>query len=167
MLSFKNYISNKDRGLTIICHRSLWGKYPENSIAGIKNAIDSKFPVVEIDVRKNKDGDFFLMHDEDLKRTTNILGKISNTPSNIIENAFLKNGNGENNLITEEKIPSLIEVLDLFKGNILFDIDVKNQSDRKSLLSFIHDNNFYDYVDVKKPLETIFEAEKYIKEEHE
>ena len=116
MLNFKKYISKEDRGLSIVCHRTLWGKYPENSIAGIKNAIDSNFSIVEIDIRKNIDGDFFLMHDEDLKRTTNILGKISDTPTNIIKNAFLKNGNGDNGLITDESIPSLIDVLNIFKG---------------------------------------------------
>ena len=119
MLNFKKYISKEDRGLSIVCHRTLWGKYPENSIAGIKNAIDPNFSIVEIDIRKNIDGDFFLMHDEDLKRTTNILGKISDTPTNIIKNAFLKNGNGDNGLITDESIPSLIDVLNIFKGKVL------------------------------------------------
>jgi len=164
MLNFKKYISKEDRGLSIVCHRTLWGKYPENSIAGIKNAIDSNFSIVEIDIRKNIDGDFFLMHDEDLKRTTNILGKISDTPTNIIKNAFLKNGNGDNGLITDESIPSLIDVLNIFKGKVLFDIDVKNQADRKSLLTFIHDNNFQEFVDVKKPLESLNEAKEYKKE---
>ena len=166
MLNYKNYIIDKNRGLSIVCHRSLWGKHPENSFAGIKNAIDSNFSIVEIDVRKSIDGIFFLMHDEDLKRTTNITGKISNTPSDILQKAFLKSGNGESNLLTNEKIPTLIEVLNTFKGNVFFDIDVKNQIDRKSLISLIHDNNFYEFVDVKKPIENILDTEKYIKEEH-
>ncbi len=166
MLNYKNYIIDKNRGLSIVCHRSLWGKHPENSFAGIKNAIDSNFSIVEIDVRKSMDGIFYLMHDEDLKRTTNITGKISNTPSDILQKAFLKSGNGESNLLTNEKIPTLIEVLNTFKGNIFFDIDVKNQIDRKSLISLIHDNNFYEFVDVKKPIENILDTEKYIKEEH-
>ena len=166
MLNYKNYIIDKNRGLSIVCHRSLWGKHPENSFAGIKNAIDSNFSIVEIDVRKSMDGIFYLMHDEDLKRTTNITGKISNTPSDILQKAFLKSGNGESNLLTNEKIPTLIEVLNTFKGNIFFDIDVKNQIDRKSLISLIHDNNFYEFVDVKKPIENMLDTEKYIKEEH-
>ena len=167
MLNYKNYIIDKNRGLSIVCHRSLWGKLPENSFAGIKNAIESNFSIVEIDVRKSIDGIFFLMHDEDLKRTTNITGKISNTPSDVLQKAFLKSGNGESNLLTNEKIPTLIEVLNTFKGNIFFDIDVKNQIDRKSLISFIHDNNFYEFVDVKKPIENILDTEKYIKEEND
>ena len=166
MLNYKNYIIDKNRGLSIVCHRSLWGKHPENSFAGIKNAIDSNFSIVEIDVRKSMDGIFYLMHDEDLKRTTNITGKISNTPSDILQKAFLKSGNGESNLLTNEKIPTLIEVLNAFKGTVFFDIDVKNQIDRKSLISLIHDNNFYEFVDVKKPIENILDTEKYIKEEH-
>jgi len=167
MLNYKDYISDKDRDLSIVCHRTLWGKYPENSISGIKNAIDKNFSIVEIDVRRNIDGDFFVIHDEDLERTTNLSGRISCTSSNIIKNAFLKKSNGNNNRITDEKIPSLLEVLNLFKGNVLFDIDVKNPSDRKALLSFIHDNDFHNYVDVKKPLKTASEAKKYIKERHE
>ena len=165
MLNFKNYISNKERGLSIVCHRALWGKYPENSISAIQNAINSNFSIVEIDVRKSIDGDFYLMHDEDLQRTTNISGKISDTPSSIINGANLKKGNGIENIISNENIPSLKSVLEKFKENILFDIDVKNQLDRQSLISFINENKFQGFVDVKKPLENIYEAEEHIKNE--
>jgi glycerophosphoryl diester phosphodiesterase len=92
MTNFKKYIYHKRKELSIICHRGLWvkEKYPENSISAIQNAVDSNFPIVEIDVRKNMTNDFFLMHDEDLIRTTNISGKISSISSNEIKNAFFK-----------------------------------------------------------------------------
>ena len=129
MTNFKKYIYHKQKELSIICHRGLWvkEKYPENSISAIRNAVDSNFPIVEIDVRKNMNNDFFLMHDEDLIRTTNISGKISSISSNEIKNAFLKKGNGEKNILSNEKIPSLEEVLNTFRKDILFDIDVKNE----------------------------------------
>ena len=167
MTNFKKYIYHKRKELSIICHRGLWvkEKYPENSISAIQNAVDSNFPIVEIDVRKNMNNDFFLMHDEDLIRTTNISGKISSISSNEIKNAFLKKGNGEKNILSNEKIPSLEEVLNTFRKDILFDIDVKNESDRESLISFIHKNNYQDFVDVKKPLKNISEAKEYMDKE--
>ena len=164
MVNFREYIYRKRNKLSIVCHRGLWAKdkYPENSISSIQNAIDSNFTIVEIDVRKNMNNDFFLMHDEDLIRTTDTAGKVSNMPSNKIMSAFLKKGNGEENTVSNEKVPSLKQVLNKFRGDILFDIDVKNESDRQSLISFIHENNFQDFVDVKKPLENISEAKAYI-----
>ncbi len=61
LINFESYIFNIERRLSIICHRGLWTKekYPENSISAIQNAVDSNFSIVEIDVRKNIDNDFF------------------------------------------------------------------------------------------------------------
>ena len=78
----------------------------------------------------------------------------------------MKHGNGGDNLLSNENIPTLIEVLDKFQGSVLFDIDVKNKLDRKFLLSLIHEHDFHHYVDIKKPLETLGDAKKYIKEEN-
>jgi len=57
-----------------------WHFHPENSLAGVQGAIDD-IDVIEIDVRKSKDGEFFLMHDSTLDRTTNGAGTATNYKS--------------------------------------------------------------------------------------
>ena len=44
---------------------------PENSIQAIQNCIDMGVDMVEIDIRKTKDGHLVLMHDRTIDRTTN------------------------------------------------------------------------------------------------
>ena len=167
MYEFKKYISDKNRKLSIICHRGLWGPEPENSISSIQSAIENKFQIVEIDVRKNIDGDFFLMHDENFQRTTNIDGRITEVSSLNIEKAYLKRSNGGENKLSEERVPLLKDVLNKFKGKILFDLDVKNSLDRASLVSFINSNNFHEFVDVKKPILSIDEAKNFVDAERD
>ena len=80
MQNYKNFISSLNQ-LAIVCHRGLWGTLPENSISSIQKAIDQNLPIVEIDVRQNLNGEFYLIHDETLNRTTNLLGNIRNVSS--------------------------------------------------------------------------------------
>ena len=167
MKEFKKYISDKNRKLSIICHRGLWGPEPENSISSIKSAIENKFHIVEVDVRRNIDGDFFLMHDENFQRTTNIHGKITEISSSNIKEAYLKMSNGGDNKLSEERIPLLKDVLRKFKGKVLFDLDVKNSSDRASLISFINNNDFHEFVDVKIPILSIDEAKNFVDAERD
>lgn len=54
--------------LNIAGHRGLPVRYPENSLIGIEAALAAGVKGVEIDIQFSKDGEPFLMHDEDLKR---------------------------------------------------------------------------------------------------
>ena len=164
MLNYKHFISSGNQ-LTIVCHRGLWGVPPENSISSIQKAIHHNLPIVEIDVRQNFNGEFYLIHDETLDRTTNLQGNIENVSSEDLKKCKLKEGDGSSMKITDEQIPSLRNVLDKFSGKILFDIDNKNIKERDELVKFIHDNQYYDYVDIKKPLKNIVEAEHFIEKE--
>ena len=91
MQNYKNFIFSLNQ-LAIVCHRGLWGTLPENSISSIQKAIDQNLPIVEIDVRQNLNGEFYLIHDETLNRTTNLLGNIRNVSSEDLKNCKLKEG---------------------------------------------------------------------------
>lgn len=56
----------------IIAHRALGGGAPENSLAGILHAIDRGIDMIEVDVQITRDGQYILMHDPNLTRTTNV-----------------------------------------------------------------------------------------------
>ena len=77
--SLLNCLHNpKSNYVFVIAHRADWRGAPENSIQGIENAIRMGVDMVEIDIRRTADGQFILMHDATLNRTsTGILNTAS------------------------------------------------------------------------------------------
>lgn len=99
-------------------HRGMMGIYPENTLLGFEKALEAGADGLEIDVHMTKDGEFVVMHDMTLDRTTNGIGPISEyTFAEIRElewNPFyLSSLINDNKSWEEEKIPSLKEVLQL------------------------------------------------------
>ncbi|MEU7643871.1 glycerophosphodiester phosphodiesterase family protein [Streptomyces huasconensis] len=60
-----------DRPL-VVAHRGASAYAPENTLAAIDKARDMGFRWVENDVQRTKDGELVIMHDDNLKRTTNV-----------------------------------------------------------------------------------------------
>lgn len=59
---------------TLIAHRGGGCWAPENTLSGMQAAVDYGFGAVEFDVKLSRDGVPFLLHDDDLERTTNGVG---------------------------------------------------------------------------------------------
>jgi len=91
----------------IIGHRGAKGEYPENTLGSIEVALKRGCDGVEIDIHLSQDGKLVVIHDETLFRTTGEKGLVKE--KKLAELERLDAGKGE-------KIPSLIEVLDLVKG---------------------------------------------------
>jgi len=45
---------------------------PENTLAAIKYALQIKADIIEVDIRKTKDGELILLHDKDFERVAGI-----------------------------------------------------------------------------------------------
>ena len=106
---------------TPIAHRGLWNEeIPENSLLAYKNAIEKGYPI-EIDVHKSKDGVLFVFHDDNLSRMTGVDALLHEKTSTELKSLTL---NG-----TEEKIPTLKEVLEVVDGKVPLLIEIKNQPD--------------------------------------
>ncbi|MFC7306566.1 glycerophosphodiester phosphodiesterase [Streptomyces monticola] len=60
-----------DRPL-VVAHRGASAYAPENTLAAIDKARDMGFRWVENDVQRTKDGELVIVHDDNLKRTTNV-----------------------------------------------------------------------------------------------
>ena len=54
-----------------IGHRGARAYAPENTLASFKKALEIGVDAIELDVRKTKDNQIVVIHDEDVKRTTN------------------------------------------------------------------------------------------------
>ncbi|WP_225831457.1 glycerophosphodiester phosphodiesterase family protein [Streptomyces sp. NK08204] len=59
------------RGPTVIAHRGASAYAPENTLASIDKAAKLGFTWVENDVQRTKDGELVVIHDDNLRRTTN------------------------------------------------------------------------------------------------
>jgi glycerophosphoryl diester phosphodiesterase len=105
----------------VIAHRGDWRSAPENSIPAIEKAAEMGVDMVEIDIQKTKDGDFVLMHDGNIDRTTNGQGNISSYTVEQLKRYRLRHTDG---VLSDEKIPTLREALIACKkGQVLVNID--------------------------------------------
>lgn len=138
------------RPILNIAHAGASSLAPQNTLIAGKKALSIGADLWEIDVRITKDGDFILMHDQNLKRTTNAekvfpdrehwpvknftLSEIKqlNASSWFVKNdPFGQISQGEvsaeeKNSYRDEKIPTLQEALEFTrKNNWRVDIEVK------------------------------------------
>ena len=107
----------------IIAHRGSSNSAPENTLAALSVAIDEIVDGVEIDVRMTKDGEIVLMHDSTLQRTAGINAHVSELTYSEI--ADIDVGSWFSPSYQEEKIPTLMEALELCKGEMILMIEVK------------------------------------------
>ncbi len=104
------------RSIRVIAHRGAISEAPENTLKSFQNAITIGADYVELDVHLSKDGKIVVIHDESLKRTTGLNGKVREfTTSQLAE---MDAGEGEH-------IPTLTEVIELCKGKIKLQIEIK------------------------------------------
>ena len=104
----------------VVAHRGDWRNAPENSLQAIQYCIDMGVDMVEIDVRKTKDGHIVLMHDGSIDRTTNGIGLVKNFTLDSLKTFKLLDGLGKK---TPHTIPTLEEALQLTKNKILVNLD--------------------------------------------
>ncbi len=92
------------------------GHAPENTLAGIRRALDMGCDGVEIDVRLCADGVPVLIHDDQLERTTDAIGRIADTTLSDLRQFDAGDG---------ERIPTLRDALSLVDGRLLFVVELK------------------------------------------
>lgn len=93
---------------------------PENSIASIQAAIAIGCDMVEVDVRRTRDGRFVLMHDTTLDRTTTGSGRVDEATIAELAELRLLDIDG---VPTEHRIPTLEDALEACRGRILVNLD--------------------------------------------
>jgi len=102
-----------------------WMKTPENSLAAIRRSIATGVDIIEIDVRKTKDGHLVLMHDATVDRTTDGCGKVADLTLAEIRALRLTLGDYKTvcRPVSGERVPTLEEAMLLCKGKCLVNID--------------------------------------------
>ena len=107
----------------VMAHRGASAAAPENTLAAIRGAIESGADWVEIDVQETADGEIVVVHDSDLK-------KIGGSPlvvgrSTLAELRTVDIGSWFDPQFSDQRIPTLREVLELCRDRIGVNIELK------------------------------------------
>ena len=111
-------------GTLVTAHRGGAKTAPENTLASLEAAINNLSDYAEIDVQETKDGELVLLNDNNLKRTTGVNWKIWETT--LEEVKTLDAGSSFSADFAGEQVPTLREALELCRGCLELNIEVKN-----------------------------------------
>ena len=108
----------------IWAHRGASAYAPENALPAFQLALQMGADGVELDVQRTADGQVVAIHDETINRTSNGFGRVvDQTLEQLRRCDFSNRFAGRRNV----KIPTLREVLDLFRGTgLAVNIELKN-----------------------------------------
>jgi glycerophosphoryl diester phosphodiesterase len=120
----------------IISHAACGGHAKENTLAGIRKAIELGAEGIEIDVQASADGVPVLMHDLTVDRTTNGSGEVA--ALSLAELRVLDAGG--------EPVPTLAEVLDLTQGKVLLIMEIKQPAIEEQIARLVHEKQALDDV---------------------
>ncbi len=120
----------------IISHAACGGHAAENTLAGVRKAIELGAEAIEIDVQASADGVPVLMHDLTVDRTTNGTGEVA--ALSLAELRALDAGG--------EPVPTLAEVLDFTKGKVLLIMEIKQPGTEEYIARVIYEKQALDDV---------------------
>ena len=110
----------------VVAHRGYRGLYPENTLAAFEAAIAVGADMVELDVCLTRDRVPVVIHDKTLYRTTDGKGLVSE--HSLSELKELDAGSWFSSEFKGEAVPTLEELLQLVRGRILVNIEIKQDS---------------------------------------
>jgi glycerophosphoryl diester phosphodiesterase len=137
---------NLDRSVAITAHRGSKYEAPENTLSAIRQAIADGADYAEIDVQTTADGVVVLLHDADLMR-------VASVPRRIWELEFAEAREIDvGSLVApefgDELIATLQEAIDLARGRIRLNIELKYTRDDPTLApkvgEIVRENDFAD-----------------------
>ncbi|MDP4097756.1 glycerophosphodiester phosphodiesterase family protein [Paenibacillus sp. P96] len=111
-----------------VAHRGSSYSAPENTLAAFRQAMEFPFVKwIELDVQLSRDSVPVVIHDFSLERTTNGTGLVRDKSWDELRR--LDAGSWKSLRYRGEPIPSLVEVLDLCKGKVHLNIELKTTGD--------------------------------------
>lgn len=126
LIKFKTTNISKNintKEIKIIGHRGASGLAPENTSASFNKAIEIGVDIIELDIHLSSDNQLIVMHDSNIKRTTNGTGEIENLT--LAEIKKLDAGSWYDEKYRTEKVPTLNEVFELVNNQCKIMIEIK------------------------------------------
>ena len=150
---------------TIIAHRGASAYAPENTLAAFDKALDLGTAHVEFDVHFSGDGHVVVIHDDTVDRTTDSSGAVASLT--LAQLKRLDAGSWFAARFSGERIPTLGELLERYKGRLHFYIEVKGRSEHLSerTIDLVRDYGWRDSVTITSfQEERLQEARSYAPE---
>ena len=113
--------------IEIIAHRGYSAERPENTIASFDLAVNSGFPLIELDTHLTLDKIPVVMHDSDVDRTTNGTGPINSLTLEEIKK--LDAGSWFDVAYSNQQVPTLEEILIRYKNRAHIFIEIKSNEE--------------------------------------
>ena len=123
------------QSVSAIAHRGFAKAAPENTLAAFRKAIELRPDFVECDVRRSKDGQLIVIHDQSVDRTTNGKGLVADMT--LAELRQLDAGSWFRPEFAGERLPTFEEVLDLAKGQTVLVIEIKEAGSEDQVIDLI------------------------------
>ena len=151
----KNIFNPQNKDVLVSAHRGDWRNAPENSIQALKNCIAMGVDIVELDLKKTKDGVLIIMHDKTIDRTTTGKGFPQDYTLDSLKKLFLRKGNG---VASNHRIPTFEDFLIESKNKVIIDVDkgydyfddvvkmLKKHGMTKQAIINIDDNTYYNSI---------------------
>lgn len=115
----------------IAAHRGYSAEAPENTIPAFKAAMDNFSDYAELDVQETKDGIVIVLHDSDLNRVAGVKKNIWNVDYREVLSFDV--GSWFSEEFEGEMIPTLDEVMEMAKGRLKLNIEIKLTGHEKNL----------------------------------
>jgi glycerophosphoryl diester phosphodiesterase len=117
----------------IVAHRGSSGSAPENTLAAFKLAIAEGAQMIELDVRMTRDFFLVVLHDQDIKRTTNGEGKVWDF--SLQELRAFDAGLWFGSKFKGERIPTLRQVMEMLPPRVELNIEMKTDGEPRARLA--------------------------------
>ncbi len=114
----------------IIAHRGASAVEPENTLRAFARAMQMGAEMIELDLHATRDGHVVVIHDNDLRHTTNLRGKVSEMTLEEVRRADAGKG---------ERIPTLQETLELTRGKINLYLEIKDRKAAAETVRMVRD----------------------------
>ncbi len=122
----------ENENITLIsAHR---GGEPENTIEGMEALLTKMPSLMEIDISTSKDGVLFLLHDDELQRTTTGRGNASKTSWNDIRSLNIRTGR---RVFENIHPPSFDEVLAWADDKTILQLDIKRSTKYEDVVNAV------------------------------
>ena len=133
-----------------IAHRGFSAAYPENTMLAFRKAVEAGCDGIEMDIRVCKSGELVVIHDSDVSRVTQGIGKVGDMTLDQLKKLNVKAGFGD--IYGFNEIPTLEEYFDYIQTKDVFtNIEIKRgskpgQEIEKKLIELINKYNLMQKV---------------------
>jgi glycerophosphoryl diester phosphodiesterase len=121
-ISVTGYLEDRPM-IMVTAHRGHARAAPENTLSAVRKAIESGADYVEIDVHQTADGKIMVLHDRDLKRVTGLSRRLDELTYDQVR--ALDVGSWFSPEFAGERVPTLGEVIEVCRGKIRLNIEMK------------------------------------------